>query len=232
METMPSARVMGDMVLLPNGNVLIINGASEGTAGWDLGRNPVLTPVIYRPNNPIGLRFEAQNSSSILRMYHSTAVLLRDGRVLVSGSNPNAYYNFTGVVFPTDLTMEAFSPDYLHPRLARVCPTIVSPASHSQIGYGQPLTINFRSEGRINRNLIIVTMVLPPFTMHSFSMNQRLLVLTHENGTQPEVTSLGRSNYQVRVTTQGSPILAPLGYYLLFMVYRGIPSQGIWIQIK
>ncbi|KAK4434582.1 Aldehyde oxidase GLOX1 [Sesamum alatum] len=128
--------------------------------------------------------------------------------------------------------MEAFSPDYLHPRLARVRPTIVSPASHSQIEYGQQLTINFRAEGRINRNLITVTMISPPFTTHSFSMNQRLLVLTHENGTRPEVTSLGRSNYQVRVTTPGSPILAPPGYYLLFVVYREVPSQGIWVQIK
>lgn len=33
METMPSGRIMGDMVLLPNGNVLIINGADSGTAG-------------------------------------------------------------------------------------------------------------------------------------------------------------------------------------------------------
>ncbi|KAL0432377.1 UNVERIFIED_CONTAM: Aldehyde oxidase GLOX [Sesamum latifolium] len=185
METMPSARVMGDMVLLPNGNVLIINGASEGTAGWDLGRNPVLTPVVYRPNNPVGSRFEAQLSSSIPRMYHSTAVLLRDGRVLVSGSNPNAYYNFTGVLFPTDLTMEAFSPDYLDPRLARERPTIVT-LSHSQSG----------------------------------------------NDTRAEVTPLGRSNYQVRVMTPGSNILAPPGYYLLFVVYREVPSQGIWVQIK
>ncbi|KAL0360952.1 UNVERIFIED_CONTAM: Aldehyde oxidase GLOX [Sesamum radiatum] len=104
METMPFARVMGDMVLLPNGNVLIINGASVGTAGWDLGRNPVLTTLIYQPNNPAGLRFEPQNSTSIPRMYHSTAILLRDGRILVSGSNPHAYYNFTRVLFPTDLT--------------------------------------------------------------------------------------------------------------------------------
>ncbi|KAL2232544.1 UNVERIFIED_CONTAM: Aldehyde oxidase GLOX [Sesamum indicum] len=232
METMPLARVMGDMVLLPNGNILIINGASSGTAGWDLGRNPVLTPVIYRPNNPVGLRFEAQNSSSIPRMYHSTAILLRDGRILVSGSNPHAYYNFTGVVFPTDLTMEAFSPDYLDPRLIRVRPMIVSPASHSQIGYGQQLVINFKAQGRINRGFITVTMVAPPFTTHSFSMNQRLLVLTNSTGISASVTSLGGSNYQVRVMTPSSNILAPPGYYLLFVVYREVPSQGIWVQIK
>ncbi|KAG8389904.1 hypothetical protein BUALT_Bualt01G0027400 [Buddleja alternifolia] len=225
-----TTRVMGDMVLLPNGNVLIINGASAGTSGWELGRNPVLAPVIYRPNNPVGQRFETQRSSSIPRMYHSTAVLLRDGRVLVSGSNAHAYYNFTGVLFPTDLTMEAFSPDYLDPRFARVRPIITSPASRSRIGYGQQLNINFIIREKINRDLITVTMVSPPFTTHSFSMNQRLLVLT--NGTSSNVTQLGRSNYRVRVMTPGSGILVPSGYYLLFVVYRDIPSQGIWVQIK
>ncbi|KAG8377881.1 hypothetical protein BUALT_Bualt08G0079700 [Buddleja alternifolia] len=232
METMPLARVMGDMVLLPNGNVLIINGASAGTAGWDLGRNPVLTPVIYRPNNPVELRFEVQNSTSIPRMYHSTAILLRDGRILVSGSNPHAYYNFTGVLFPTDLTMETYSPDYLDARLTRVRPRIISPTSQSLIGYGQQLSINFIAEGRINRDLITVTMVSPPFTTHSFSMNQRLLVLTNDRGTSANVTSLGNSNYQVRVVTPGSNSLAPPGYYLLFVVYREVPSTGIWVQIK
>ncbi|MFS7972308.1 putative glyoxal oxidase, galactose oxidase/kelch, beta-propeller [Helianthus anomalus] len=36
METMPLARVVDDMLLLPNGHVLIINGASAGVAGWEL----------------------------------------------------------------------------------------------------------------------------------------------------------------------------------------------------
>ncbi|KAB1203726.1 hypothetical protein CJ030_MR8G011212 [Morella rubra] len=57
METMPTPRVMGDMTLLPNGNVLIINGAANGSAGWESARNPVLNPVIYRPNNALGSRF-------------------------------------------------------------------------------------------------------------------------------------------------------------------------------
>lgn len=84
---MPLARVMGDMLLLPNGHVLIINGASAGVAGWELGRNPVLSPVTYRPDNQVGSRFEVENPSTKPRVYHSTTVLLRDGRVLVGGSN-------------------------------------------------------------------------------------------------------------------------------------------------
>lgn len=56
METMLMARVMGDMLLLPNGHVLIINGAMSGLAGWEVGRDPVLLPLIYRTDNKVGIR--------------------------------------------------------------------------------------------------------------------------------------------------------------------------------
>ena len=77
------ARVMGDMLLLPNGRVLIVNGASPGVAGWELGRNPVLSPLTYRPNNQLVSCLEVQNPSTIPRVYHSAVVLLRDGLVHV-----------------------------------------------------------------------------------------------------------------------------------------------------
>ncbi|XP_073294910.1 aldehyde oxidase GLOX-like [Primulina huaijiensis] len=228
METMPMGRVMGDMVLLPNGNVLIINGAASGTAGWELGRNPVLTPVIYRPDGPIESRFEVQNPSTTPRMYHSTAVLLRDGRVLVGGSNPHTYYNFTGVLFPTDLSLETFSPSYLDSNTVTLRPKIILPVSQSKVGYTQQLDIQFSiPQGIVNGAPIMVTMVAPPFTTHSFSMNQRLLVLGGG-----DVSALGNSTFRTRVVTPYSSNLAPAGYYLLFVVHGDIPGEGIWIQIK
>ncbi|CAA3033751.1 Hypothetical predicted protein [Olea europaea subsp. europaea] len=227
METMPLARVMGDMVLLPNGKVLFINGASVGTAGWDLGRNPVLSPVIYHPDKPSGSRFEVQKSSSTPRMYHSTAILLRDGRVLVGGSNPHPKYNFIKI-FPTDLSLEAFSPSYLDPTSASLRPKIFSPASQSIIGYGQQLTIKFTiPPGRLNKSSAMVTIVAPSFNTHSFSMNQRLLVLGGG-----KVVAIGLSKYKIQVVTPGSKNLAPPGYYLLFVVHQDVPSEGIWVQIK
>ncbi|KAL3640950.1 hypothetical protein CASFOL_015918 [Castilleja foliolosa] len=230
METMPLARVMGDMVLLPNGNVLIVNAASAGVSGWDLGRDPVLSPIVYRPNNPFGSRFEIQASSTRPRMYHSTTILLRDGRVVVSGSNPNAYNNFSSR-FPTDLTMEAFSPEYLDFQSENLRPIIVSPASHTMIGYGQQLCITFTIAGKVNKDLLMVTMVRPTFTTHSFSMNQILLILGSGNEIGASLGHRRRSTYEVRVMTPGLNILAPPGYYLLFVVYGEVPSQGIWVQI-
>lgn len=228
METMPTARVMGDMVLLPNGNVLIINGGSAGSAGWEYGRNPVLNPVVYRADNLVGSRFEGQNPSSIPRMYHSTAILLRDGRVLVGGSNPHIYYVFTGVLFPTELSLEAFLPSYLDPSSANLRPKIISPISQTKIGYNKLVTVRFTVPGVVNKNLVSVTMVAPSFTTHSFSMNQRLLVL----GGGGSVTTVGRSTYEVGVMSPGSGILAPSGFYMLFVAHQQVPSEGIWVQIR
>lgn len=83
MFTMPRRRVMGDMVLLPNGRVLIINGAMNGTAGWGDATQPCLEPVVFDPRTG---DFEVQEAATKARMYHSTANLLPDGRVLVAGN--------------------------------------------------------------------------------------------------------------------------------------------------
>ncbi|XP_043721175.1 aldehyde oxidase GLOX1-like [Telopea speciosissima] len=241
METMPLARVMGDMTLLPNGQVLIINGAGTGTAGWENADDPVFNPVLYRPDNPPGFRFQIQNPSTIPRLYHSTAILIRDGRVLVGGSNPHVNYVFTNVRYPTELSLEAFSPEYLGPEFLNVRPTIISPVSQTKLLYGQELIMRFTMQTMeiIEKN-IWVTMVAPSFTTHAFSMNQRLLVLGGGNVKfqGPLMVDGGDDQklinwvYDVTVNTPASTILAPPGYYLLFVVHDDIPSEGIWIQIQ
>ncbi|KAE8666209.1 dynein light chain LC6, flagellar outer arm-like [Hibiscus syriacus] len=96
MEDMPYGRIMGDTLMLPTGDTLIINGAQAGTQGFEMASNP---------------------------MYHSTANLLPDGRVLVAGSNPHYFYKFAAE-FPTELRLEAFSPEYLSPDRANIRPVI------------------------------------------------------------------------------------------------------------
>ena len=87
---MPEGRVMGDMIVLPTGRVLIINGAERGAAGWDSGRRAARRPYLYNPGRPRGERFAALMETRIPRMYRSAAVLLADGRILVGGSNPQS----------------------------------------------------------------------------------------------------------------------------------------------
>ncbi|XP_071689512.1 aldehyde oxidase GLOX1-like [Rutidosis leptorrhynchoides] len=224
MEKMPSARCMGDMLLLPTGEVLIINGVGSGSAGWEYGRNPVLSPVLYTPDKD-GDRFKTLTASKIPRVYHSTAILVRDGRVLVGGSNPHIYYNFTNVLYPTELRLEAFSPPYLDPKLVR--PKISTADSTTKFGYGDQLTINFYQFGHVDTSAVCVTMVSPSFNTHSFSMNQRLLILDGVVTTK----AIAKAKYQVVVAAPANANIAPGKHYILFVVHQRIPSEGVWVQI-
>ncbi|KAJ0482588.1 putative galactose oxidase [Helianthus annuus] len=223
MTEMPLRRIMGDMLLLPTGDVLIINGAARGAAGWEFAREPVLEPVLYEPGSKM---FRKMNPTTIPRMYHSSAHLLSDGRVIVGGSNPNSNYNFSAL-FPTELSVEAFSPPYLFGPKSR--PNITGIRSGVNLVYGQKIVVNFRLKGdekKFKDAEVYVTMMAPSFTTHSFSMNQRLLVV--------EVAEIRRrfaENYAVVCLTPATPQVAPPGYYQLSVVYDGVPSRSRWVQI-
>ncbi|KAK9067925.1 hypothetical protein SSX86_012036 [Deinandra increscens subsp. villosa] len=223
MTEMPLGRIMGDMLLLPTGDVLIINGAGRGAAGWDYAREPVRYPVLYEPGSK---KFRKMNPSSIPRMYHSSAHLLSDGRVIVGGSNPNANYNFSAL-FPTELSVEAFSPPYLLRRGSR--PNITGIESGVNLVYGRKMVVNFRLKGGekgFDGGKVYVTMMAPSFTTHSFSMHQRLLVVE-----VAEVRRGSAENYAVVCLAPATREVAPPGYYQLSVVYEGVPSRSKWVRI-
>ncbi|KAJ3674147.1 hypothetical protein LUZ60_006139 [Juncus effusus] len=226
METMPTPRVMGDMILLPTGkDVLIINGAGSGTAGWELAQDPAYSPVIYQPDTLSTPRFTLQTPSKTPRLYHSSAILLRDGRVLVGGSNPHIYYNFSNVQYPTDLSLETFSPEYLNPSNMNSRPKIMT-QSPLDLSYGNQFIIRFTIQ-QMESAGVSVTMVAPAFSTHSFEMNQRLLVLV-----TGKIITLSNGTYEMSIVAPPSAVLAPPGYYMVFVVNGGIPSEGIWAHIK
>ncbi|CAI5458076.1 unnamed protein product [Closterium sp. Yama58-4] len=114
-EVMPVARVMPDAVLLLDGTVLICNGGRRGFQGLKqtYAGGDVRTPTIYTPSNPPGKRFwQVPESSRYARMYHSSALLLWDGSVLISGSNPNDRLTTRGT-YPTQFAVDRFAPPYL-----------------------------------------------------------------------------------------------------------------------
>ncbi|KAG1369847.1 aldehyde oxidase GLOX-like [Cocos nucifera] len=222
-ETMPIPRVMGDMVLLPTGDVLIVNGAAAGTAGWELAREPVMNPVLYSPGASAELRFTVLNGSNIPRLYHSTALLDPYGRVLVGGSNPHVGYSFTNVTYPTELSLEAFHPPYL--AVARPWVVAVGAAA---VGYGEVVAVRFESSvGWAGAGSVEVVAMAPAFATHAVGMNQRAVVLP-----VGRVTQVGPFAYEAEAAAPPSPEVAPPGYYLWFVVHAGLPSQGVWVRIR
>ena len=90
-------------------------------------------------------------------MYHSSAVLLRDGRVLVGGrrEQPPCVLQFQRVMFPTDLSLEAFSPWYLDGSFDGKRPEIPSPSSGVGVSYGKnKCNVNQNDHKYDNHNLI------------------------------------------------------------------------------
>ncbi|CAM6064076.1 unnamed protein product [Sphagnum tenellum] len=216
---MPFGRVLGDMLILPTGEILIINGAQAGTAGWGNARDPAFSPVLYRPNTNT---FATLSPTTIPRLYHSSANVLPSGKILVAGSNPNEGYAFTGVLYPTELRIEEYSPYYLNAAYNPQRPTITL-IDNLAPGYDVPFTVTFVLDSAPVG--VVFQLYAPPFTTHTFSQNQRLLILA----AGPIVPGVG--HFTSTITSPPSAVLAPAGYFLFNVVNAGIPSPAVWIHI-
>ncbi|KAG0620948.1 hypothetical protein M758_4G257000 [Ceratodon purpureus] len=219
MEDMPIGRTMGDMLNMPNGEVLIINGAQNGFQGWGKANNPAFNPVSYNPGAGAGKRFTTLAKTGIARLYHSTANLLSDGRVLIAGSNTHQFYTFTGA-FPTELRVEAFSPPYLGANFNAVRPTITG--APGALKYNLVFTMTFTVTTRVGG--VGVYQNSAPYSTHSYSQGQRSLLL---KTTAPVKVGAG---YSMQVTAAPNNNIAPPAYYILFCVQNGIPSRGKWVK--
>ncbi|KAI3773583.1 hypothetical protein L1987_48113 [Smallanthus sonchifolius] len=227
MENMPGPRVMSDMLTLPTGDILIINGAKRGCAGWDSASSPAFEPYLYRPNHEPGQRFQILKPTKIARLYHSSAVLLPDGRILIAGGNPNNEYISHGVAHPTELRLQALVPEYMSNRFNHLRPknvTVMYPQDAPGVANGNMFSVSFRL-GTGFSNISVVAYA-PPFTTHSLSMNQRMVrleCLSTEMG--------GEDTVVATVVAPPSIYVAPPGYYMLTVVNGGIPSRSSWVRI-
>ncbi|XVF34875.1 hypothetical protein REPUB_Repub18cG0096100 [Reevesia pubescens] len=230
-QTMPSARLMGDAVVLPTGDVLLINGAKSGSAGWDDARDPNFTPVLYRVRGGKGAggaKFTELNPSNIARMYHSSFALLPDGKILIAGSNTNPGY-FDKALFPTEVRVEKFSPHYLDPKLDKFRAEIVTEQSANQINYGKRFEVQFRGADKaLDETKLQVGIYYPAFSTHGISMNQRLIYL----GTIQVIKNVARKTHKIVLQAPINGNIAPPGYYMLFVNYNGVPCRrAIWVQL-
>jgi hypothetical protein len=136
------------------------------------------------------------------RMYHSTAVLLPDGRVLSAGSDSGTLKR----------TYEIFSPPYLF-RGARP----VIDAAPSSLTYGQAFDVSTGDAGTLSK----VVLMRPGSATHSIDIEQRDVELAF--------TSAGSS---VSVTAPSTSNQAPPGWYMLFLVNtEGVPSIAAWVHL-
>nr|MBA3873223.1 DUF1929 domain-containing protein [Anaerolineae bacterium] len=192
-------RFLNNLVVLPDGNVLTVGGADNLSLVSTTG---VLQAEMWNPNTETWSQLTPMQN---LRMYHSTALLLPDGRVLVAGGGRLS----PAVDYPT---AEIYSPPYLF-KGAR--PTITS-APTAAI-YGQSITVQTPDAANISS----VALVHLSSVTHAFNTDQRFIPASFTKNTGSLTVQIPAN---ANVTTPG--------YYMLFILNSsGVPSVSKIIQI-
>jgi hypothetical protein len=208
----PQWRRVGDMAfgrrqlnatLLPDGQVLVTGGTSS--PGADEPSGAVFAAEMYNPDTEA---WSTMASMQIRRLYHSTALLLPDGRVLSVGSG---FPPGPGEV--NQPNYEIYSPPYLFkgPR-----PTIT--AAPSEVALNTNFFITTPDAASISK----VTMIRLGSVTHAFNQNQRLTELIF----RPQAGGL-------EVQFPGGANITPSGHYMLFLVNsNGVPSVASIVKIS
>ena len=195
--------------ILADGSVLV----TGGTSGTGFNDQAGAVHAAERWNPETGA-WTTMASESRNRTYHSTAILLPNGRVLSSGSGEGGGINFANA----ELSAQVFYPPYLFNSdgspAAR--PSITS--APARISYGQSFTIQTANAQSITRaHLIRASSVT-----HAFNAGQLLYPV--------KLTVAGSTSLSAIAPPNGN--LAPPGPYMLFIINdAGVPSSAKLVTV-
>ncbi len=196
-DPMREKRMNATSVILPDGNILVAGGNQTG-----LFRDPAYTVELFLPDEE---KWTQVAPISVARGYHATAVLLPDGRVLLSGTTPWGQ---------SELRMEVYSPYYL---FKGERPAITNVAQ--SISYDQSFEVNYKCKTGSVESAVVIR--LGSMT-HAFDMDQRYIEL--------EINQKRTDRMTVKAPRDAH--VAPPGFYMLFLLSdEGVPSEAEFVQL-
>jgi hypothetical protein len=195
-------RTQHQLTVLPDGTVLA-TGGSRNTDVTDQA-SAVLAAELWDPATET---WHTLSSGAVPRLYHSSAILLPDGRVeIAGGGHPGGF----GI---PEFRSEIFSPPYLF-KGAR--PTITS--APSQANYGQSFFVATPNGGTITK----VALIPQPTVTHAFNSNAGYVPL-----------SFSQTTGGLTVTAPPDGNIAPPGMYMMFLINaNGVPSVAPWVHVS
>ena len=205
LASMNSARVTHNGVLLPNGQIIVVGGRSSG--GGDT--NSVLTPEIYDPETDTWTQVA---DMSVPRNYHSTALLMTDGRVWSGGGG----FCSNGCPDITHSNAQVYSPPYLFNADGTLATRPEITSAPESVRNNEVFTVN-------------ATAGLTRFTLIKMS------AITHQMNTDlrrlyANFTETAAGSYEI--TAHNNPNVLTPGYWMLFGVdANGVPSEAAVVQV-
>jgi len=203
-EAVSSARVDSMATVLPDGRVLI----TGGSASHNQLATAVNTAEIW---NPVTGEWTIGPAQVNARLYHGSALLLHDGRVLVAGGGaPGPLTNRNGEIYSPSYLFDASGARATQPTIAEA-PTVLDP--------GRSFSLRLAS-GPVSR----VTLVRFGTVSHSWSGDHTFVDLPFR--------ATGAGGAQVRAQLPGQATQTPPGFYLLYAFdERGVPSIARTLRI-
>jgi hypothetical protein len=198
--SMAFGRYMHSLVMLPTGDVLAVGGSTDAD---EQSASPTLPAEVWDPQTGAWSTLAALTDP---RMYHSTALLLPDGRVLVAGGGHNG-------AEPNFYSAQLFSPPYLFQGIRPVID-----AAPAALTYGAPEAVIATPDAA---RIASVSLIALGAATHSNDMDQFYTEL-----------AFSTAGGEVHVIPPASADAVPPGYYMLFLVDdQRVPSQAAIVRV-
>ncbi|MGA8209148.1 MAG: galactose oxidase early set domain-containing protein [Nocardioidaceae bacterium] len=217
---LPSPTRYLSAVTLPDDTVLLTGGSSDyrGKGDSDLHASRIYHPdtgrMAYAAPNEIG------------RNYHSTALLLPDGRVMTMGSDPLFADKAGKVPGVFETRIEIYSPPYLHTGTPR--PQVVD--APKVVKRGTTFRVKVSSEHGVAK----ARLLRPSAVTHQTDVEQRAVAL--------DVTKRCRGRDSATCCADGCRVdlslderegITPSGRYMLVVDDElGVPSVATWVRVR
>jgi hypothetical protein len=212
-STAPMAfgRRQHNLTVLADGSVLATGGNSSGASLIDMNAG-VYPAELWSPATG---QWRTLASMQVTRQYHSTALLLPDGRVLSAGGGICGTCDTVGYLAKN---AEIFSPPYLFQADGTLAPRPPVTAAPASTTYGATMMIGTSDPSSIQR----VALIRLGAVTHSNNMEQRYIPLSFTAG----ATSL-------TATAPANANIAPPGIYMLFIIdANGVPSVARMVSVQ
>lgn len=209
-------RTQDDTLLLPDASLLTVNGA-YGIRDYGNGDYNPKSDLKYRQietRNALG-EWKLGPAQRLPRGYHSNAVVLPDGRIMVTGDELQQLANDPKIDDDMNGSVEIFEPAYLHqgsrPALDR--------APDGPLRYDTAFNVGTSTPDRVKKAVLLA----PTTATHSLNTSQRHL----------ELGIVKRQGNSLRLQAPPSANDVPPGYYMLFLLdENGVPSTAKWVSFR
>ncbi|MPY58029.1 galactose oxidase early set domain-containing protein [Streptomyces spongiae] len=216
--TKPGAKAFGrtqdNTLVLPDGTLFTVNGSPDIR---DYGNGP------YNPNadqkyrqTELGDKKGNWRLGPVQRLprgYHSNAVVMPDGRIMITGDELQQIANDPDITDDMHGAIEIYEPAYLH----RGKRPHLGDAPDSILRYRKEFTVGTDTADAVDRAVILA----PSTSTHSVNTSQRHLEL--------KITE--RADGSLKLKAPPSAKDAVPGYYMLFLLDKnGVPSTAQWVR--